>query len=1026
MTEVMPRVLVAALLLCWLTVPAWAGRDGGGYYSAKRVAILRANVQKYAWAAQQRDGYVKAAQQWVQMPDEELWRLVPGQNLPRCIDVTMTRGKSAGCLVCGEAVFKYGNYPYKVDPLALPWKITCPSCGTVFPTNDFGAFYRSALDEHGLFDASRGDRSLLYNAQHPDANDPLHTWGVDDGWGYQDPNGNLYRFIGYYTWQLWRTVCAGLNALAWAYLYTGEPIYAHKAGVLLDRIADVYPDMDWAPYAKLGWYHSDGGSGRGKIEGRIWETGVVKGFARAYDMVADGLDDCPELLEFLARMAQQYELPRPKGTLDELYRNIEEGILRTGAQAIISQQIRGNEGMHQSAMAAVAMAFGRDPEMTQWLDWIFQPDGGAIPGVIIGAIDRDGVGSEGAPGYSLSWATNIGELADMLADFPAYDKNDIYRDYPTFKKTFTAGYNLVVLGLATPNIGDSGATGSLGKVACDPNFIARGYRYLRDPEIALAAWRANGDSVAALKPDIWAEDPEAYIREIEAIGQAAPPAGARGGFNRTGYGLMALERGYGKEGVGLWLYYGRNWGHGHLDRLNIGLYGFGLDLMPDLGYPEYATAWPQRLEWTDNTLSHNTVVVDREPQATNWGGQSVFFKTLPGISAGEVSSPNVYPQCDVYARTVALIHVGERDAYALDIFRVRGGSEHLLSIHSVPGEPTLDRLMPVPQQQGTYAGPDVPFGARKSKEVPLGFSWLYQVARDAAPPAQWLADWQVPEGYRGAKAADDLHLACHHLTACDEVALAYGDPPQNKPGNPRNLRYLLARRTGPAGLASTFVSLLEPYRTEPLIASVQRLDTGPDAEGFDSVAARVQLADGATDYLVSCTGGELVEGPDGLSFDCRLGFIRLREGRVERAAMIWGTTLALGDFRLQTDRPALTGTVVRMDRDLEGDGRIWVDTELPSDDTLVGEQISIANDGARDATYTIARVEREGQATMLSLGAVSFVRDFANRQDYSAGYVYDFEEGAAFTIPGHAWVERTGPDQADIRSSRGARVELAQ
>src|SRR5699024_3479397 len=37
----------------------------------------------------------------------------------------------------------------------------------------------------------------------------------------------------------------------------------------------------------------------------------------------------------------------------------------------------------------------------------------------------------------------------------------------------------------------------------------------------------------------------------------------------------------------LWMYYGRNTGHGHKDTLNIGLHAFGIDLSPDLGYPEF-------------------------------------------------------------------------------------------------------------------------------------------------------------------------------------------------------------------------------------------------------------------------------------------------------------------------------------------------------------------------------------------------------------------------------------------------------
>jgi len=1022
------RVSLTVALISLLMSLAHAGRDGGGYYSAERVANLRANVERFDWARAQRDAAVTRAEPWIAMSDEELWRLVPCQTLPRAIDVTMTKQAGGnlrlGCLTCGDEVFKHGNYPYKPDHFTLPWKLTCPSCGSVFPTNDFGAFYESAIDERGCFDASKGDRSLLFNAEHPDPNDPLHTWGVDDGWGYVDADGHEHRYIAYYTWQLWRRVYAILNHLSGAYLYTGDPVYAHKAGIMLDRVADVYPEMDWAPYAERGWFHSDGGSGRGKIEGRIWETGVIEGFARNYDMVADALDDDPELPAFLAGMAQQYDLPGEKGTVDDLYRNIETGILRTGAEAIVSRQILGNQGMHQSALAQVAMAHGRDPEMSQWLDWIFAPDGGAIPGVILGQVDRDGVGAEGSPSYSLGWASNIGQLADQLAEFAPYDRHDIYRDYPPFAKTFTAGYSLVVLGLSTPNIGDCGATGTMGKVAAAADFIARGYRFLRHPEIGLAAYRANGNSGVGLQRDIFDADPEAVGREIEEIGAAAQADGAEGGFNRAGYGLMSLERGTGADGTALWMYYGRSFGHGHPDRLNVGLYAYGYKLEPDLGYPEFATSWPKRNEWTDNTICHNTVIVDRTPQKTNWGGHPIFFKTLPGLSAGEVHSEDVYPQCDTYARTAALVGVGEGgEAYALDIFRVRGGSEHLLSFHATPGDPEVTGLRLVDQGAGTYAGPDVPFGQRQSKDVPLGFSWLYDVARDAAPPDTWSVDWHLPDGYRGSSAADDIHLRYHSLTPATEVALAHGDPPQNKAGNPRRLRYVLTRRAGEEGLTSTFASVHEPWRAQTLIRSVERLDAGTDAEGFEAVVLRVELADGATDYLVSCRGDEPMGAGD-LRFAGRLGLIRVRDGQVEHAALIGGTELALGEFRLTVPAPTFTGTVVRMDRDMEGDGRIWVDAELPTDGTLAGQSIIIENDGVRNACYTIERAERDGELTMLSLGRVAFVRDFANRDDYAQGYVYNFEEGAAFSIPHHVLVQRRADNVTDVTTTAPVGVSV--
>jgi hypothetical protein len=90
MSEIAGRSILVMFLLCLMWLPAVAGRDGGGYYNAQRVANLRANVERHDWARRERDRAVAGADRWVKMSDEELWRLIPCQNLPRCIDVTMT------------------------------------------------------------------------------------------------------------------------------------------------------------------------------------------------------------------------------------------------------------------------------------------------------------------------------------------------------------------------------------------------------------------------------------------------------------------------------------------------------------------------------------------------------------------------------------------------------------------------------------------------------------------------------------------------------------------------------------------------------------------------------------------------------------------------------------------------------------------------------------------------------------------------------------------------------------------------
>ena len=107
---------------------------------------------------------------------------------------------------------KFGDYPWITNPLTNPWKIQCPVCKRRFPSNDFGAYYRSGLDEHGVFKPGLADRTLLTNTLYPEKDTELGVtgWGVDDGFGYFPgrtyENGVVERhsYISYYLhWGLW-------------------------------------------------------------------------------------------------------------------------------------------------------------------------------------------------------------------------------------------------------------------------------------------------------------------------------------------------------------------------------------------------------------------------------------------------------------------------------------------------------------------------------------------------------------------------------------------------------------------------------------------------------------------------------------------------------------------------------------------------------------------------------------------------------------------------------------------------------
>src|SRR5690606_9433355 len=184
----------------------------------------------------------------------------------------------------GKVIDEFGVYPYQIDVINDPWKITDPISGYRFPTNDFGAYYASGLVSSGTFNPDLADRSLLINTLYPEKGE---TWGVDDGFGWVDENGDRYPFIAYYVhWGLWgytgkSFIQQALRNLRDAYIYTDDIQYARAGIVLLDRIADVYPSQDISMHSN-SYDNSHGGTGKGKAVGSILETFLVKDFLYAY------------------------------------------------------------------------------------------------------------------------------------------------------------------------------------------------------------------------------------------------------------------------------------------------------------------------------------------------------------------------------------------------------------------------------------------------------------------------------------------------------------------------------------------------------------------------------------------------------------------------------------------------------------------------------------------------------------------------------------------------------------------------
>jgi len=408
------------------------------FYPARLREIANRNAARHPWAADIREQVVTAAKPWLDMADEDLWALMFGPAITRSWMVW----SDGYCPACKKPVPMYN---WRMEPLRQAWKVCCPHCNEVFPKNDFAAFYRSGLGKDGLFDPKKADRSLLVNLEHPDPNDPLHTFGVDDGEGYT-ADGHRWRFIGaYLVYGQWKQmVLGGVMNLAGAYVMTGQAAYAHKAAVLLDRVADVYPSFD---YATQGLVYEKR-SGDGYVS--IWHDACeeTRQLALAYDAVRDGLGGDKGLVTFLAGKARRCGLSNGKTSVEDICRNIEEGILRHALAHV--PRITSNYPRTDSAIATIHAIL--DPVGSR------QKVKSIIDDIVGESTAVDGTtGEKGLAAYS---ALGVQALAQVLALFdrtePGFLEHMIEK-HPQLRQTYRFHIETWFQQMYYPNVGDSGS-----------------------------------------------------------------------------------------------------------------------------------------------------------------------------------------------------------------------------------------------------------------------------------------------------------------------------------------------------------------------------------------------------------------------------------------------------------------------------------------------------------------------------------------------------------------------------------------
>jgi uncharacterized protein YjdB len=1016
------------------------------YYTPAKVSAARENVKKYNWAKKLKDDAIAAAEKYVGR-EELLWNMVTSQGIPRSATVGLMDAPNIfTCRYCNTNLqSKYGNYPWIVKPMQDPWKIQCPSCRRRFPSNDFGGFYKLGLNERGEFDVelahsrnaelvAQGHNGYLKNILYPEMGE---GWGVDDGFGYRPgityPNGkeDVHTYIAYYNhWGLWLKSWMGpvsgvltdaLDSLRDAYLYTGEAKYGRTGAILLDRIADVYPGFDLLVYRD--YYNSHGYTYRGKILGCIWEQITAKSFASAYDAFFPMMDDV-YVVNFLKKKAETYNLDNKKENPLRIRDNCETNLLREIFRSCKNANIYGNFGMVQSAAALAAVVLDSEPESGEWIDWVLRPGilagttdvkGGNTLHQLVDTINRDGIGNEAAPQYNSLWLEYIEMIADILDNYEV--GADLY-DHPKFKKMFDALMPLTLARRATAQIGDSGSTAGTGFQLL-PDKLMRAFLKYKEPRLAQILYFLNGSSEKGLHADVFTKSPESVQDEIREIINRHGEYDFDKSENLTGFGFAILRAGsyYDSENISnikdtqrdFWIYYGKGTGHGHPDALNLGIHAYGLDMAPDMGYPETADYAPNRVQWQVNTISHNTVVVNAKMQnglATQ--GTPMHFDDAGRVKVMDIDAKKAYTETAEYRRTLVMVEASDEVSYGIDFFRVNGGNDHLYSFHSQSDEAEVmfgkEGVALVAQPMGSYAGPGVPWG--ENANYLNGFSWLYDVRKASYPgTGEFTVDFKVKDFRRTlVNSMRDLHLRMTMLNDFElsEVALAKGLAPRtgvNKQIPP--LEFVLARRIG-NGLDTLFTTVFEPYDKSRYIESLESVKAtvkdGIQGAADKVKAVKVTHVDGRKDYIVYATNNRVTYQVDGIDFKGFIGVCTVVGDEIVYSYVNDGTIIGNSTFETE----AITGTIRDFTRELAHENSITVTPGAPVNDLndIIGRYIYVSNDGVENGAYRIKGATAcENGDIILDIGDVSPIRKYRDSMDLNGGFIYNIAEGQSFRIP---------------------------
>jgi hypothetical protein len=723
----------------------------------------------------------------------------------RWLEDLLARYRPVAAWLMREADTLIGLLPSpRIRSWGTPNPFGCPVHGGARPV------FAYSLEKPGRVTCRIGGEEYP-NADYPDP----HGAGWRDTRKGSPTEGQVFPFTADAYRYLWSTLREACFSAALEYLLYEDRSAARACARTLAAMAAVYPRMDnrtceaWAP---RGWHVP--------LSEHIQEGIFFRGLAQAWLFIRESAVVTEQ------RAAIERDLLGHAGTVLRRVHSQHPTLHAHNTTAFLLQGI---------ALCARAI------ESADLMDYAAR----SVDGAFTYGTWQDGFWNEGAVGYHAEVTRALCFVAEAIRP-----RRDLYRD-ASFRRMVDFLFDVRSL--------ESGASLALGDTLPDVDYCSffapaarsewKDSRYVMWPESL--AWQPSPDPALGpmTPPSLGDIDAVGYLltRPLEVVVGRAHESPDTLGRTGVSAGLSVLRQPAGTGWLEAMISHGPfcvGQTHGHSDKLALALFGQGRAWLEEIGQTD-GYLIPVYAGWSQNTVSHATVVVDARRQEPHPAGRLYLSCQAPRVSVMDAAAEDAYPgTTSTYRRCVLLVGDPRAgSAYAVDVFRVRGGAQHDYSVHASSPLFEIEGFTPGAPSEGTLRGSDVAYGDAREFDLQdimkyrgSGYQFLERPAR-GMPTGPWRAVWR--DGERGLAVA---------MPGGDEVIVAEGRRFHRRENTPADcFRYLIVRREGNAPLESAYVAAFEVFARQPTVRSVERVTV--NGSDRDTVACFVDRSP-ARDYVI--------------------------------------------------------------------------------------------------------------------------------------------------------------------------------